>query len=111
MPDRQPKQSAAVVTGATSGIGRVIALHLARRGMRVAGIGRDPAALAALEADAADLGGAVLAIRADVRHAAELRNGFDLAEERFGPVDFVIACAGVADALGPAVEVDAAAWW
>src|SRR3954451_20345362 len=111
MVDGQPQQSAALATGATSGIGRVIALHLARRGMRVAGLGRNPAALATLEADAADLGGEVLAVQADVREAAELRNAFGLAEDRFGPVDLVIACAGVADALGPAVDVDAGAWW
>jgi short-subunit dehydrogenase len=57
MADRQAQQSAAVVTGATSGIGRVIALHLARQGIWVAGIGRNAAALAELEAKASDLSG------------------------------------------------------
>src|SRR3954464_12514907 len=111
MADGQPQESAALVTGATAGIGRLISLHLARRGMRVAGFGRNPAALASLEADAADLSGEVLAVQADVRDVGELHSGFELAEARFGPVDLVVACAGVADALGPAVEVDAGAWW
>src|SRR3954469_18755821 len=111
MADEHPQQSAAVVTGATSGIGRVIALHLARQGMRVAGVGRNAAPLAALEADPTGVSGELFAVYADVTDAAELRNGFDVTEERCGPVDLVVACAGVADALGPAVEVDADAWW
>jgi len=100
MPDAQ-SQGSAVVTGATSGVGRVLALHLASQGMRVVGLGRDTAALAKLQERG------VLAIQADVRDAGELRHAFDLAETEHGPTDLVIACAGVAAALGPAVELDA----
>lgn len=111
MDDVQPPRSTAVVTGATSGIGRMITRHLAGHGSVVAGLGRDTAALAALEADATDLSGEVLGIQADVRDAEALRDAFDLAEHRWGPVELVVACAGVADALGPVVEVAADTWW
>jgi len=106
MADVQVKQSTAVVTGATSGIGRVIALHLVRQGLKVAGIGRDRAALAALEAEAAELSGDFVAVSADVTVAAQLRNGFDHAEDRCGPVGLVIACAGVAGSWWHAVTTD-----
>jgi len=104
MLDKQ-SQGSAVVTGATSGVGRVLALHLASEGMRVTGLGRDTAALAELT------DGGVLAIQADVRDAGGLRRAFDQAESERGPVELVIACAGVAAALGPVVELDADAWW
>jgi len=111
MDDARGPGSVALVTGATSGIGRMIALHLAAQGSPVAGVGRNAAGLAALEADARDQSGEVLGIQADVTASDSVRNALEQAEERWGPVELVIACAGVADALGPVVEVAAAEWW
>jgi NAD(P)-dependent dehydrogenase (short-subunit alcohol dehydrogenase family) len=58
----------AVVTGASSGIGKAIAKAMARQGWRVIGTGRDPERLAAAEAEiAADAAGApVTMLRADL---------------------------------------------
>ena len=65
----------AVVTGATSGIGRAVALGLARLGARVVLVGRDPLKLAQLKADiVADSGNLELAVqRADLSLVAETR--------------------------------------
>jgi len=58
----------AVVTGASSGIGKAIAKAMARQGWRVIGTGRDPERLAAAEAEiAAEAAGApVTMLRADL---------------------------------------------
>jgi len=56
----------ALVTGASRGIGRAVALELARRGFEVVATMRDPAAGAALTAEAAAAGGSLRVARLDV---------------------------------------------
>ncbi|MEV7628971.1 SDR family NAD(P)-dependent oxidoreductase [Actinoplanes sp. NPDC089786] len=68
--------SVAVVTGATGGMGRVIAERLAQAGVHVVAIVRDPARAEALRAQhGVDVVTADLSRRADVRSAAELIAG------------------------------------
>jgi len=62
----RPGDGAAWVTGASSGIGRGVALELARRGFTVYATARSIDALAALEREAAELAGAIVAAPADV---------------------------------------------
>ncbi|WP_075220371.1 SDR family NAD(P)-dependent oxidoreductase [Acuticoccus yangtzensis] len=83
----------ALVTGATSGIGRTIALELARRGATVVGVGRDPARLAALKAELAAISDANhAAIAADVASEADMERVKAALAER-GGVEVCVASA------------------
>ena len=71
----------ALVTGATSGIGRAIALAYVAEGARVVGVGRDEAALVELRAE---LGESGVAQRCDVTVEADVEHAVATAVERYG---------------------------
>lgn len=79
------------ITGATGGIGREIALLLAKRGVKVAATARSKDKLAEL----AKQNGAILAFPADVTDAKALENVAQAIEQQLGPIDLVIPGAGV----------------
>jgi short-subunit dehydrogenase len=83
----------AIVTGASSGIGRATAIELARRGAVVVGVARDAAALA--DVDRATGGSHVVA---DVRDPCHATGVVDTTLARHGRVDVVVANAGVGHA-------------
>ena len=86
----------ALITGATRGIGRAIALEFAGSGADVTLIGRDRAALQET-ADAcsdAEAQANTHIIAADVTDAAAMTQAVNSTVERFGRLDFAIACAG-----------------
>lgn len=85
----------ALVTGATHGIGRAVALAYAREGARVVACGRDEAALASLASELGDSGSAQ---RADVQSEPEVEAAVAAAVERYGGLD--IACNAAGDGGG-----------
>jgi NAD(P)-dependent dehydrogenase (short-subunit alcohol dehydrogenase family) len=88
------KNKRALVTGGTSGIGLETARQFLAEGARVAITGTNPATL---EAARAELGGDVLAIRADAGDVAGQRAVGEAVREDFGGLDIVFVNAGVAD--------------
>lgn len=82
----------AVVTGAGTGIGRAIALRLSRGGAKVALLGRTAERL---EKVAAEAPGETCCLTADVRDRAGLETAFATARERLGPLQLLVANAGI----------------
>jgi 3-oxoacyl-[acyl-carrier protein] reductase len=84
----------ALVTGASSGIGRLLALHLAAQGARVALVARRAAALDALAAQIRTAGGEALVLPADVADPGAVRAAAMEALSRLGSVDLLVNNAG-----------------
>jgi short-subunit dehydrogenase len=84
----------AIVTGASSGIGRALALRLGAEGYRVGLIARRGDAIEAAAAAIAAAGGAAVAAAADVGDRAALRAAIAEIESQIGPVDVMVANAG-----------------
>jgi 3-oxoacyl-[acyl-carrier protein] reductase len=88
----------ALITGASRGIGRAIAVDLAREGADVALVGRDPTALEATAAavEAARPGTRVLALTADVSDPTAVEAYVTRTLAEFGRLDIAVANAGQA---------------
>lgn len=102
----------ALVTGAGRGIGREIALGLAREGVRVALLGRDEATLDARLAECAALGTEAMTVHADVTDEEQVRAAVGAVQRHLGPLDLVVSNAGRREA-GASVPWEAGAddWW
>jgi len=99
----------ALVSGGARGIGRAVALALARDGRAVA-VGdllEDEAAGVAREIEAA--GGRALAVALDVTDSASVAVGVARATATLGPIDVLVNCAGW-DEFRPFLETDEPFW-
>lgn len=92
--DVELKGKIALVTGASSGIGRATALGFAGAGARVALVGRDGEALRAVEGEITKSGGESFAIAADVTREADAERLIKGTIERFGNLDVLVNAAG-----------------
>jgi short-subunit dehydrogenase len=85
----------ALVTGASSGIGRGVAVEIARRGARVGLFARRGETLEEIVREIESLGGQSLALPGDVQDASSVRSAADRLHDEFGVIDVLIANAGI----------------
>jgi NAD(P)-dependent dehydrogenase (short-subunit alcohol dehydrogenase family) len=85
-----------LITGASSGIGKHLARRCAQSGAKVVLAARRTAMLEDVRDDIIAAGGEALAVPMDVADEASTIAAFDAAEAAFGPVDSVVANAGMA---------------
>lgn len=100
---------AAWITGGGSGIGRALALELARRGADVAVSGRREARLAEVAHEIEALGRRGLAIPCDVTDESQIERAADAVASQLGRLDVVVANAGFG-VVGTVEKLDAAQW-
>lgn len=84
----------AIVTGASRGLGRAMALGLAEAGADVAVVSRTPADLEEVAAEIRELGRACLPVQADVSIRADVERMVKRAMERFARMDILVNNAG-----------------
>jgi len=99
----------ALVTGSAHGIGKAIALGLARQGASLVLGDKDAAGLQAVAKMARDLGVQVETVPADVTVEADIEAMFARATDRFGRLDILVNNAGVFGAA-PIDEMTTETW-
>lgn len=86
---------AALVTGASSGLGRAATWRLLREGMNVTAVDLDDGELAAIDRHARNLPGRLVAFEADVSRESAMQDAVARTLEAFGRLDAVFANAGI----------------
>ena len=106
---RRLEGTVALVTGASSGIGRATALELAREGAAVALVGRREDRLTELAAEVSKADGKALVVPADITTAEAAAEAVERTVENLGRLDTLVNNAGLM-LLGPAPAADLNDW-
>jgi 3-oxoacyl-[acyl-carrier protein] reductase len=110
MTEKEFEGRVALVTGGSRGIGRAICVRLAQAGARVAiNYVADEAAAGETLDQIVEAGGAGRIYRADVADRDRVAAMYDAIENELGPVDLLVANAGLARAIDR-IDMDPAVW-
>ena len=107
--ERSAGEKVVLVTGATSGIGRAVALRFAASAARVAAVGRNAEALRQVGDAIRKAGGEPLTVPADVTREDDVRHLIQRAVSEFGHLDVLVNAAGHISS-GSIEDTSLAAW-
>jgi NAD(P)-dependent dehydrogenase (short-subunit alcohol dehydrogenase family) len=99
------RDKVAVVTGSTKGIGKAIAEAMAAHGARVVISSRKTPACDEVARGICETGGEAIAIPCNVSHKDQLQHLVDETRARLGPIDILVANAGVNPFYGSSLEI------
>lgn len=100
----------ALVTGASRGLGRAIALDLAREGAHVVALARSAGALEELDDEIRAMGSNATILKLDLRAGEKIDQVGPALYQRWKKLDIFIAAAGILGPLSPLPHVTADAW-
>lgn len=89
------KQKTAIITGASRGIGKAIAIQLAEAGMQVALLARNAEELDGLKIIIEAKGGKVLALPTDIADEQAIQNALEQTWNTWGRIDLLVNNAGI----------------
>jgi NAD(P)-dependent dehydrogenase (short-subunit alcohol dehydrogenase family) len=100
----------AIITGASSGIGRAAAALFAQEGASVIVVARRAAELDMLVTEIADGGGRAMAVAGDVKDETTAQRAVELAEREFGGLDVAFNNAGTLGEMGATTGIPESGW-
>lgn len=100
----------AVVTGASSGMGKSIALLYAKEGASVIAVARRKEKLDEIVEMSKNYEGKIIAMQGDVSRKEDNEKMIDLAVKNFGKIDILVNNAGIMDEVMPVGEVEDELW-
>ncbi|MEC3974515.1 SDR family NAD(P)-dependent oxidoreductase [Amycolatopsis sp. H20-H5] len=100
----------ALVTGASRGIGKAIALAYAEAGADVGILARGTSELEKLAGEIEELGRRAVVLTCDLSDPRQLRTAVSTALTELGQIDVLVNNAGGFDCAGPFIELDAGDW-
>ncbi|WP_288221397.1 SDR family NAD(P)-dependent oxidoreductase [uncultured Clostridium sp.] len=100
----------AVVTGASSGMGKSIALLYAKEGASVIAVARRKEKLDEIVEMSKNYEGKIIAMQGDVSRKEDNEKMIDLAVKNFGKIDILVNNAGIMDEMMPVGEVEDELW-
>lgn len=110
MTNQRLKDRIALITGASRGIGRAIALAFAREGAHVIATARSSGALEELDDEINELGGAATLLRLNLTNGEKVDGLGPTILERFGKLDILVGNAGILGPLSPLGHISEKDW-
>ena len=101
----------AIVTGASSGMGKEIARLFAGEGASVVAVARHKEKLQGVIDEITRAGGKATAVAGDVSKEEDIQNAVKAAVEKYGRLDIVINNAGLMDKMAPVGDMDDETWF